>query len=58
MIHYLRYIVYSLLTMNYININAETISAIMTTNTKIDSAYTLNSNRSIMKKPGKVSAMQ
>ncbi len=42
--------VISALIMNSIHLYTETVSAIMTTNTKTDSAYTSNSNRSIMEK--------
>lgn len=46
MVRYLRCCgIFSILTMNCISVYAETIPAIMNTNTKIDSAYTLNSNR-------------
>lgn len=47
----IRYLIpFSVLTTICIGIRAETIPAIMTTNTKIDTAYTLNSNPSIMEK--------
>ncbi|KTD75212.1 hypothetical protein Lwal_3253 [Legionella waltersii] len=50
MLRFLRCTICSILAMSYISVYAEIISAIMTTNTKIDCAYTLNSNRSIMEK--------
>jgi len=42
--------VISVLIMNSTNVHAETISAIMIQNTKMDIAYTLNDNRTIMEK--------
>lgn len=48
MIFYLHFGISSMLIMNYVNLSAETISAIMMANTKMDVAYTLNENRSIM----------
>ncbi len=47
----MRYLIsFSVLTMSCMSMYAETIPAIMITNTKTDSAYTLNSDRTIMEK--------
>lgn len=48
MIRYLRCGMFIMLTMNHISLYAETIPAMMIINSKMDEAYTLNDNRSIM----------